>query len=173
MRSLRKHLAITLPIIISIIVLDQVTKLWAVANVKGQGVIKVIGDFMIYMFAENRGAFLSMGHELPDFLWIILMAVVPAIFLVVLLVIVLRNRKLPMTETIIFSGIIAGGLSNLYDRIMYGYVIDFIHFDTGIGFLKTGILNIADIPITLGVIYLLFYYLVKDIINKRSKSIEQ
>ena len=55
-----------------------------------------------------------------------------------------------------FSSVIAGGLGNLLDRLFNGFrVIDFMNF--GIGNLRTGILNVADLSITFGVIIFIIY----------------
>ena len=57
---------------------------------------------------------------------------------------------------ILFSSVIAGGLGNLLDRLFNGFrVIDFMNF--GIGNLRTGILNVADLSITFGVIIFIIY----------------
>lgn len=173
MRTLKKQLTVSLIIIISIIASDQITKFLAVKYLKpGEHeiaqTINVVGDLFILQYAENRGAFLSMGKALPEALWVILFAVIPAIFLIGLFVYIVKHREQTMTELIIFSGIVAGGLGNLYDRILYGYVVDFMNF--GIGNLRTGILNIADIPITMGIIYLLIYYFIKDVQKKIKKE---
>jgi len=59
------------------------------------------------------------------------------------------------------SLIVSGGLSNFIDRIIYnGVVVDFLNI--GIGNFRTGILNIADIAITLGIILMLYGSLIKD-----------
>jgi signal peptidase II len=50
--------------------------------------------------------------------------------------------------------ILAGGVSNLADRLIYGgYVVDFIN--VGIGSLRTGVFNLADVAISAGVLMLL------------------
>ncbi len=164
MRTIRNHLLIIFSTITSIIALDQVTKVLARIHLPGAGEIKVIGDLFVLQYAENRGAFLSMGNSLPEGVWTMVMTVVPLIFLILFLIYLIRTRTLPLTETLIYSGIIAGGIGNLYDRFRFGHVTDFMNF--GIGTLRTGILNVADIPITMGIIYLLIYYTVRDIHKK-------
>jgi len=59
---------------------------------------------------------------------------------------------------IIIVSIIGGGLGNLFDRLLYDFhVVDFINF--GIGSLRTGILNVADMSVTFGVFFLVIYTL--------------
>ena len=48
-----------------------------------------------------------------------------------------------------FCCIIGGGIANVYDRIVYGSVTDFLHLDFG-GFLRTGIFNLADVSVMVG-----------------------
>ena len=58
------------------------------------------------------------------------------------------------SQYIAFSFVIGGAIGNLYDRILYGYVIDFIeiHYDS----FYWPIFNIADIAISIGIILLLY-----------------
>jgi signal peptidase II len=51
--------------------------------------------------------------------------------------------------------IIGGGIANVYDRIIYGSVTDFLYIDLG-GVFRTGIFNLADLFVTTGMIILLF-----------------
>ena len=60
----------------------------------------------------------------------------------------------------IIVSIIGGGLGNLIDRLSNNFrVVDFLNF--GIGSLRTGILNIADMSVTIGVLFLAVYSLQK------------
>ena len=53
-----------------------------------------------------------------------------------------------------FCLIIGGGIANIYDRILYGSVTDFLFIDLG-GIFKTGIFNIADLSVTTGMLLFL------------------
>jgi len=174
MRSLKNHLTITLSTMTFLVLFDQITKILARIHLQPlpRGTeIPVIGDFFVLTYAENRGAFLSMGNMLPEQVWAVVMTLIPTIFILALLIYLIRTRTLTLTETLIFSGIVAGGIGNLIDRYMFGFVTDFINF--GIGDIRTGILNIADIPITMGIIYLMIYYTIKDSKNKKKPDIEK
>jgi signal peptidase II len=71
-----------------------------------------------------------------------------------------------MLQMVCISTIIGGGISNIFDRILFGgYVTDFMNF--GIGSLRTGILNFADMSITFGAIVLIIVQYVKE---KKIKS---
>jgi len=65
--------------------------------------------------------------------------------------------------------ILCGGIGNLIDRIFYqGMVIDMINF--GIGNLRTGILNLADLAITFGGGLMIYYVLFNDNLNNSSSA---
>ena len=150
----------------SIIVLnvscDQVTKEYARQNYKGQGTIQVVSDVFIIHYAENDGAFLSLGSDLPQPYKTIVLTVIPALFLFGFTFFILFNNKhLTLLQIICISTIIGGGISNIFDRILFdGYVTDFLNF--GIGSLRTGILNFADISITFGAIFLIILQYLKE-----------
>ncbi|OQW31791.1 MAG: hypothetical protein A4E19_00270 [Nitrospira sp. SG-bin1] len=107
-------------------------------------------------YAENTGAFLSLGGGLSDEWRIILFQVFPALWLVGLAVFLFMTKQMPMGVAIAWSLVLAGGLGNLVDRIVHdGRVIDFLNL--GIGSLRTGIFNVADLCITIGVALLVFH----------------
>lgn len=97
---------------------------------------------------ENTGAFLSVGSSLPEPLKIIFLKMFPVIALCLALVYVLSAKNL---STISAAGIcffIGGGIGNIYDRLVYGSVTDFVHIDFVI--FQTGIFNMADVSIVMG-----------------------
>ena len=105
-------------------------------------------------YAENTGAFLSLGGDLSEGVRVFLFRVFPALCLVAL-AIVLFAQPIPLSTAIAWSLVLSGGLGNLLDRIMNdGRVIDFMNL--GIGPLRTGIFNVADVCITTGVVLLIF-----------------
>ncbi len=69
----------------------------------------------------------------------------------------LLTRKIPLGEIIVLACLLGGGLSNLADRIIFnGSVTDFLNF--GVGWFRTGILNVADISIFFGGAVFLFLH---------------
>jgi signal peptidase II len=72
----------------------------------------------------------------------------------VLLGFALFSKSASPSAIVAFALLIAGGMGNLMDRLMYdGYVVDFIN--VGLGPLRTGIFNVADIAVTLGLLILM------------------
>ena len=115
--------------------------------------ISLLGDFVRFEYAENTGAFLSLGSGLPDGMRFMLLGVLVGIVLVVMIVYMLRTRSLHVTELLALALIAGGGVGNLIDRLTAGYVIDFVSM--GFESLRTGIFNIADVAISTGMILFL------------------
>ncbi len=153
--------AIFVLLMISIFILtDQLTKYIAYKTLHGKGQYSFFFDTFRLVYAENTGAFLSFGANFP-FPWnFILFILIPIIFLIFILWYLIFSEKPSPLERIALILIAGGGISNLIDRVIRNhYVIDFMNF--GIGPIRTGILNVADIFITSGFIILLILSLPK------------
>ena len=136
---------------------DQLTKVWAIDNLKGQPGQSYLGDLIRIQYAENPGAFLSLGANLSHDSRFWLLSVTVGLFLLGCLGYLIWNRKLHPIATAGLTLIGGGGISNLIDRLFraQGRVIDFMNM--GIGSLRTGIFNVADMVILLGVALLVFW----------------
>lgn len=135
--------------------LDRLTKILAVEFLKGNPSKSFLGGIFKLIYAENTGAFLSMGAGFPVVLKYILLLIIPILVCLFGLYWCFFKEK-DTFRCILFSSVIAGGLGNLLDRLFNGFrVIDFMNF--GIGNLRTGILNVADLSITFGVIIFIIY----------------
>ena len=78
----------------------------------------------------------------------------PIIVLISITLYTYLEKTLDQTSIIGFSLIIGGGIANIFDRIVYGSVTDFLYINLG-GVFKTGIFNIADVSVTTGMILIL------------------
>ena len=137
------------------IVCDQATKFIAKRYLRPGDIYSYAGDTFRLQYAENSGAFLGLGSTIPDPWRHLIFTVLVGIFLFALLTYLLRGSELTAFATVCLAFICAGGLSNLIDRIAYdGRVVDFLN--VGIGSLRTGIFNIADMAITFGALLMLF-----------------
>jgi len=153
MTKLPRSLSIIL-ITLSCTVIDQVSKFVAKQYLQPGDFYSYIGDTFRLQYAENSGAFLGLGATLPDPWRHLIFTVLVGIFLLALLVYLLRSNELTWFATVCLSLVCAGGLSNLIDRIAYdGRVVDFLN--VGIGPLRTGIFNVADMAITFGALLML------------------
>ncbi|MCF7559181.1 signal peptidase II [Sabulilitoribacter multivorans] len=164
--KLSKRSAFISLVIVLTIVIDQISKVLVRANIIGQTEtrpserISLIGDAFIMMNVENKGAFLGMGSELNKPLRIILLLILPLLVLGYVLRYILRDKNLDNWSLFAFSSIIGGGISNVFDRIVYSSVTDFLFIDLG-GVFKTGIFNMADVFVTTGMIILVFASFIK------------
>ena len=128
---------------------DQYTKKIAQENLENIPGSSYLGDTFRLIYSENTGAFLSLGASLEGGARTIALNVLPLFLLIGMTFYTLLSKELPFVQRIAFAFILGGGISNIYDRLMYGHVVDFLNM--GIGSLRTGIFNLADVSIMFGV----------------------
>lgn len=150
-----KRSVFILLVIIIIITLDQISKVWIRANVEAGSQSQIIGDYFTLHNVKNEGAFLGMGSELNEPLRIILLLILPVLVLVFIMHYIFKDKTLNSWSLFAFASIIGGGISNVFDRFVFGWVTDFWYIDLG-GIFKTGIFNVADLFVTTGMIILVF-----------------
>jgi len=143
-----RTVSIVLLIILNIAI-DQISKFWVRANIATGSSSEIFGNYFTLHNVENKGAFLGLGSDFNPVLKLILLNILPVIVLTLVLIHIFRDKTLDQFSLIGFSCIIGGGMANLYDRIIYGSVTDFWHIDLG-GVFRTGIFNIADMSVMLG-----------------------
>jgi len=153
MKSKNRNISITILIALSFL-LDQLSKFLIRQNIDQYSELKLIGDYFILTNVENSGAFLGMGSDFSPFLKTIFLLILPIIVLIFIMFYVYRDKQIDKISLIGFCLIIGGGIGNIYDRILYGSVTDFLFIDLG-GIFKTGIFNIADLSVTTGMILIL------------------
>ena len=126
---------------------DRVTKHLAVTTLAGMPERSYLGDTVRLDYHENAGGFLSAGATWHPAVRVAVFQAANAIFLfgTVLMAARFKWSRLAGVGLVLF---VAGGLSNLVDRIAMGSVIDFLNI--GIGPIRTGIFNVADVAIMLG-----------------------
>ena len=142
------------------ILLDRLTKNWAVFALKGTSAIPVIPDILELTYVENRGAAFGMMQGKQTF-FLLLTAVISAAIVYILTRIPLKKRMLPCTACLV--AVLAGAIGNLIDRTLQGYVVDFIYFKP----IDFPVFNVADIFVTCGMFILMallvFYYKDEDL----------
>jgi signal peptidase II len=108
-----------------------------------------LGDTLRIQYAENPGAFLGAGGGLPAEQRFWLLVVLNAVVLIAIPVVVAAKCDLGRAQMLAVSLLLAGGIGNLLDRVFHGgLVVDFLNM--GIGPLRTGIFNVADMAIMAG-----------------------
>ena len=148
-----KRLGILLTIFITVVGLDQWSKSWAINSLKGFPTQQYLSGWLLLLYAENTGAWGSMGSGLNDTWRFWILTVLPFIFLAGLTWYTIFSKELKPYMVSSYGLVIAGGLGNLIDRAAHGYVVDFLW--VGIpNVIGTNIFNIADVAIMIGVITL-------------------
>ena len=145
------HLPQVLLVILICIMLDQTSKGVAGMLLPPGHALSYAGDVLRLHYVENPGAFLSLGATMSDAARATLFTGVVGIALAVLLA-YLALGGIASTQALLPLSLIAGGgISNLIDRLAHhGHVIDFLN--VGVGPVRTGIFNLADLAITTGVV---------------------
>ena len=118
------------------------------------GTVFVVDSVLVLHYVENEGGFLSLGARLPRPVRTVTFVAFPLLILFWIIFSLARNKETGWTFIMGFSFIAGGGLGNLIDRLFRdGKVSDFIIM--GIGTLRTGVFNLADLSVLIGCLLLL------------------
>lgn len=131
-----------------LIILDQVTKILALQNLKGQNPVTLIPDVFQLLYVENRGAAFGILQN-RQWIFLIITVIVLAALIWALPKIPQERHFLPLTLCLSFVG--AGAVGNMIDRIFRGYVVDFFYFKL----IDFPVFNVADIYVTTAAIILI------------------
>ena len=129
------------------IVVDQVIKIFVINNLQPIKSVTVIDNLLTFTYVENKGMAFGM---LANQRWIFI-----ALTSIVILALVIAVFKLKNQSRLFYISaalLIGGGIGNLIDRILYGYVVDYI----ALSFFPP-VCNFADYCVTAGVIMFLVY----------------
>lgn len=164
----KNQLILTLIILTINYSLDRITKLLATNYLEGKEAISFFYHTIVLQYAENTGAFLSTGSDWPDIVKYIVLVIIP----ILACLYGLYYCAFKLTDKIliiVIVSIIGGGLGNLIDRLTNNFrVVDFLNF--GIGPLRTGILNVADMSVTFGILFLIFYRIKGHNLNAKNQE---
>ena len=138
----KKHMAISIGV--CFLVIDRLLKALAMSGFRKE----FLGDWFLFSLERNNNAALSLNVGF-NILW--LAAPITLATLIWLFVAIKKNQPRQVALILMSSG----ALSNLYDRIVYGYVVDYVDI------LKITTFNIADVLIIVGVSLFLFFELLE------------
>lgn len=127
-------------IIAIILLLDRVTKFLAVTYLKPLYSISILGDFLRLTYLENTG--IAFGIEIQNKFLFNTLSVLAVLFILFYLVKLFDFPKL----RIAFAGILGGAIGNLWDRLFYGRVVDFVDLDFWDLSIPAGTLLFWDFP---------------------------
>lgn len=147
--------ALVLSIILGCVGCDQLTKAVARDHLGRQETISLLNGAVRLQHAENPGAFLSLGDALSGDVRRIVFTFGGVLLVTGTALWALRSRRLTSLQIAGAALVAGGGLSNLVDRMTQGgTVTDFLN--VGIGPVRTGIFNCADVALMFGIAILVF-----------------
>lgn len=143
---------ITLGIAAVLVAIDQIIKFFVSQNLKPIGSVEIIDNLLSFTYVENRGVAFGMFAGAR---WVFVG--LTAIVITILVVAVIRKRNVQTLAYISIAMVIGGGLGNLIDRVLYGFVVDYI----SLSFFPP-VCNFADYCVTIGVILFAYYEIRKE-----------
>ena len=148
---MKEKLAVFATITPSVLVLDLISKSWALDTLGGGSRLEIFGGFVPLTLAYNRGA--AFGISLgDDSRWFFIPITILA--LILLLVLLKQAARRDWLRLVSISMVVAGALGNLYDRVRWDRgVVDFIG-PIDLGIMDWPIFNVADMSITCGAVLL-------------------
>jgi len=156
---LGRKVALVLVLAAIVVAADLWTKVAFERAFSGQPTLHLLGGTVRVGFVLNTGVFLSLGHALGPQTRFWLFVVGVGGVLALLLGLTLKDARFRTPEVAAVAAIVGGGIGNLVDRVQLGAVRDFLNL--GIGPLRTGIFNVADMAITFGGIALILIPLIR------------
>ena len=146
------HWATFVAIAVSVVVLDQLTKAWLVANIAPGETKAVLGDAIRLVFSQNSGALFGLFRDQAVLFGLLSIGVIG-------LIVGYHARSGRNLYLSVALGFLLGGaIGNLIDRLRLGYVVDFV--DIGIGNLRFYTFNVADSAISTAIVLLVAVALV-------------
>ena len=152
-------IALVIAVAAAVVTADLVAKAMFERAFSDQPTLHLLGDTVRIGFVLNTGVFLSLGSALAPTTRFWLFVVGVGGVLAMLLGLTLRDPRFRKPEVFAVAAIVGGGIGNLIDRVQLGAVRDFLN--VGIGSLRTGIFNVADMAITFGGIALILIPLLR------------
>ena len=131
---------------------DRFTKLYMLKNLEPIGSKPVIDGFLQFTFVENRGAAFGILQG-KTWVFVLLTIVIGAAIIYFMRKLIIKSKYPEIVFALCL--ILAGAIGNFYDRIAYGYVVDF--FD--LLFVNFAIFNVADIFVVCGAVILVLLIL--------------
>ena len=137
---------IWLVLIVLTVALDQLTKYLTILHLKPVGTVPIIEDALHLTYVENTGA--AFG-SLKDARWVFMIVSSVAIVAILGYMIYrtyIKKNPLPWVEALSLSLIVGGGIGNMIDRTLLGYVVDMIDFRL----IDFAVFNVADSFVCIG-----------------------
>lgn len=154
--------ALSLVIAGLVVVIDQVIKYFVAMYLPQAGVVTAIPHLLDLNYVENPGVAFGMFENMR---WIFV--ALTSVIIVILLYIIIFKKIKSKIFLISSALIIGGGIGNLIDRVLYGYVIDYLQLS-----FFSPVCNFADYAVTVGTVLLVIYLLFMSDSSKKENKVE-
>jgi signal peptidase II len=145
-----------------VIVIDQISKAWIVANFEVGSGFAILEPFLYITRSTNTGVAFGLGEGGNQFFLVLVLLLVAGLFWMYQ-----QSKANAILQHIALALIIGGALGNLIDRIQHGYVVDFVHIV--LPGIVSNVSNFADHAIVIGVPLMLL----DGILQERKESAEK
>ena len=147
-----------------IVLADQIIKFFVLSELKPIGTVKVIDGVFNLTYVENRGVAFGIFQDMR---WVFVAVTCILLFLIIFYL--FKKRPKGKLFYICAGMIIGGGVGNLIDRLVHGYVVDYL----AVSFFPP-VCNFADYCITIGVFILVIYVIFfSDLLSSKEKYEEE
>lgn len=152
MRKEKKNITISIILVLLLIVILQVITVYVITNIKDNNQ-DMIPNVLKMTYIENTGGAFGIGQNST-----VGFVIVSLIVIAIILRFLISKRESMNTPTCVaLSFILAGGISNLIDRIVRGFVVDYIDIS---GIFKFPVFNLADMFICIGWIAIVIFTII-------------
>lgn len=145
-----------------LIAADQISKLLVRSRMYVGESVSILGDFFHLTYIQNRGAAFSLFSDRR-----VLLILLPMIVIAAAVILLHRRKGEHFTLYLSWSMIIAGGIGNLIDRVIFGFVTDMLDFSV-----FPPVFNVADIGVTVGCAVFVLYVLAGERWKKSQQTTE-
>ena len=145
------------------IVVDYISKILISKLITLNKSITIINKFLYITYVRNTGAAFSIFSN-----YTYVLAIISLLVIALILYYVYKRSNLTNLEYLSYSLLLGGACGNLIDRLIYGYVIDFI--DVKIFKYDFPVFNLADSFIVISFIILIILEIKKDKLVKKEKK---
>lgn len=159
-----------------IFITDIVSKHFVDKYIKAVQVKEIIGNYLVFVYTRNYGVAFGMLNNLPESIRPIVLMIIPFIVFITAVIVAVLICKLDVKKNRIsligLTMIFGGALGNFVDRLMRGYVTDFINMGITDNIRFNYNYNIADASITIGIIIILIamFFFKEDISDDKKKT---
>ena len=150
----QKRTPLALLLIAALVSIDQWTKGMAVEHLKGSAAVPLIPGWLELKYSENRGAAFGLLQDGRIFFLIVTVAVLIAM---VWFYYRIPDKKRYLPILILLPIIAAGAIGNLIDRLLNGFVVDFVY----LSIINFPIFNLADIFVSWSAVLLIILMIFK------------